>query len=245
VRLNAVATAQKICIEDPSEKLVSGWTLRTPTTSGLRGSLEEAVLLLTERALYFCRMDWTTEKVKSFDKVELAQIEGLTRGIYITSTFAQRDLDEKKNFGFLVRYNTKAGQELTRVNTRSLSIAAEDVNQLKSQGVKEKASKKPQQKANQDQHKLLAFKALPPNSSYLFTSQKGEAEYAPSEEEQTRSITDEIARLVNAKRTAPGQPDDDLVIVEESDIVSLADAKRTTGYLESLGYSLKKFVWAS
>jgi hypothetical protein len=32
--------------------------------------------------------------------------------------------------------------------------------------------------------------------------------------------------------------------VEEKDIISLADAKKSTGYLEQIGYSLKKMVWA-
>ena len=32
--------------------------------------------------------------------------------------------------------------------------------------------------------------------------------------------------------------------IEEKDIVSAAEAKRSTGYLESLGYSLKKLVWS-
>jgi hypothetical protein len=32
--------------------------------------------------------------------------------------------------------------------------------------------------------------------------------------------------------------------VEESDIISLADAKKRTGWLEYLVYDLKKMVWA-
>jgi hypothetical protein len=33
-------------------------------------------------------------------------------------------------------------------------------------------------------------------------------------------------------------------VVEQSDIISLADAKKRTGWLEYLVYDLKKMVWA-
>lgn len=252
VRLNAVSTCSKICIEDPSEKLLSGWVLRTPEQSGtLRGQLEESVLLLTERALYFCRMDWTTEKVKSFDKIELSQVEGLIRGAYITSTFAKRDMDEKKNIGFLLRYSTLPGQDMTRVNTRSLSIAAEDLKDAK--GGREKSSNDNKDgRSKTDEYKMLAFKTLPPSSNYVTSSEADDGD--SQTDELTKTITNEITRLTNAKRL--GIPvvdltDSDvaetsgLVKVEEKDIISLADAKRSTTYMESLGYSLKKFVWAS
>jgi hypothetical protein len=79
VRQNAIDTCANICIENPDEHLVAAWTLRCPAHSGTLKShpFEECVLLLTETALYFCRMDWTTEKVRAFEKVELECVEGL------------------------------------------------------------------------------------------------------------------------------------------------------------------------
>jgi hypothetical protein len=97
--------------------------------------------------------------------------------------------------------------------------------------------------------KILAFKALPPRSSYVST--RNTDEEPPSEVESTRLICEQIAKLVNSSRTgipAEGnvegtQPQ--LLNVKEEDIVSLSEAKRSTGYLETLGYSIKKLVWAS
>lgn len=94
VRQNAIETCSTICIEETNEHLISGWVLQTPRVSGTLKSLplEECVVLLTEEALYFCRMDWSVEKVKSFEKIELESVDELTRGTYITSVFATRDL---------------------------------------------------------------------------------------------------------------------------------------------------------
>jgi hypothetical protein len=32
--------------------------------------------------------------------------------------------------------------------------------------------------------------------------------------------------------------------VEQKDVISVAEARKSTGYLESIGYSLKKLVWS-
>jgi hypothetical protein len=74
-------------------------------------------------------------------------------------------------------------------------------------------------------------------------------------------ICDRIVSVVNAtKKGEVSTPTEDLVgssveqgdgdhkgllTVEEKDIISASDAKKSTGYLEQLGYSLKKLVWAS
>jgi hypothetical protein len=40
-----------------------------------------------------------------------------------------------------------------------------------------------------------------------------------------------------------GRDEDRTLEVEEKDIISLTDARKTTGYLEQFEYSLKKLVW--
>src|SRR6201996_3973361 len=160
VRQNAIETCATICIEETNESLIAGWVLRCPRISGtLRSTpFEECVLLLTEEALYFCRMDWSVEKTKSFEKIDLDAVEGITRGTYITSTFATRDLDETKNVGFIVKYSTR-GKDMVRTNTRSLTSEGESAQDL---GPGEKISRKASSST-----KFLAFKALPPRSSYV------------------------------------------------------------------------------
>lgn len=125
VRQNAIDTCTKICVE-MNEDLIAGWAFSCPAQPNSLRSLpfEECVLLMTAQALYFCRMDWATEKVREFERIELECVEAIARGTYITSTLAPRDVDEKKNVGFVIRINTK-GKDLTRVNTRSMSLAGD------------------------------------------------------------------------------------------------------------------------
>jgi hypothetical protein len=239
VRQSAIDTCVRICMEDANEDLAGGWTLSSPRESDSLRSVpfEESVLLLTNKAIYFCRMDWTTEKVKAFERIELETIDGLTRGPYITSTFGAREMDEKKNVGFIVRYSPGGG-DLVRVNTRSLGgEAVEEAMKVK--------DKKSNAKSSSD--KLLAFKALPPRSS--FAGGGGNDQKPPSEMDLIRMITEQIATAVNKSNHIVGLEDeeqkDGKLVVEEKDIVSLAEAKKSTGYLEQLGYSLKKLVWAT
>jgi SacI homology domain/Inositol phosphatase len=283
VRQNAIDTCVMVCVED-GEDLVAGWTLSCPAQPNSLRSLpfEECVLLLTEQALYFCRMDWTTEKVREFERAELESIEAVARGVYITSVLARRDMDEKRNVGFVVRISGRGGRDIVRVNTRSLGSTTEGEAQQEENG-RSKAAKKLQDKLDtKDKQqlrvdagdKILAFKALPPKSSFIGSGTgEGDAE-PPTEIELTRIVTDQIVRVANAVRKgdsavanevgpdeakeeaakaveegAKTESDEDernrLLSVEDKDIISLADAKRSTGYLEQLGYSLKKLVWAT
>ena len=254
IRQNAIDTCAKICVEE-SEDLISEWTLSCPARPNTLRSLpfEECVLLLTGQALYFCRMDWATEKVKQFERIEYDAIEAIARGIYITSTFAARDLDEKKNVGFVLRINTK-GNDQTRRNTRSVT------SDLEGGGKKNKKGNK-NEKVRSHGDKILAFKALPSKRSFVDTQQDFDDE-PPSELELTKSICEQIVRVANdAKKRIifaqqeGSQPNDSdetgefqqrhVLEVEEKDIISVSEAKKSTGYIEQLGYSLKKLVWAS
>lgn len=245
VRQNAIDTCAKIAVEaQEAEDLLAGWTLSCPAQANALRALpfEECVLLLTERALYLCRFDWGTEKVREFERVELERVRGLVRGLYITSTLAQRHMDEKTNVGLVVRYavSGREGEEI-RVNTRSLS------NEKTKAGKGKKG----------DEIRFWAFKALPPRSS--FASMEGQEEKPLDELETAKVVCEEIKRAadkvlqnpmsgegkeVGSQQTGGDEGHEGLVI-EEKDIVSLSDAKKSTGYLEQLGYSLKKLVWAS
>jgi hypothetical protein len=244
VRQTAIETCSTICIEDPNESLIAGWVLGTPRLSGTLKSipLEECVLLLTEDALYFCRLDWSTEKVKSFEKVDLDSVISLNRGTYITSTFASRDLDESKNVGFVVRWSTE-GNDPIRINTRSLTS-----DQLSAPKTEQKKSTK-----SSSNERFLAFKALPPRSNYIAANMD---DTPPSETELVKSISDEIARIVSRRMsstahkelsdsaTATSEEVTQLKVAEE-DVISLIDAKRSTGYIEAMSHAIKKMVWAS
>ncbi|GME25158.1 Synaptojanin [Neofusicoccum parvum] len=320
VRQLAISRCAELVIEDAQEDLVHGWTLSCPAKSNSVRSLpfEECVLLLTERALYFCRFDWGTEKVREFERVELEDVKGLAKGTYITSTLAPRHMDETKNVGFVVEY-VHTGPNLVRVNTRSLATekseseaqaeaeAKAEANKNADEEIRDQVGKqdqddKPQptgtddkQGANDDtqalkdnkqapqtpqrqqqqqpadttsplppgaERRYLAFKALPPKSSFATTRGSHDADAEPpTEPELVGMICEEIrrAKALREKSVAqsgeargrdatlkgkdPAREDGGLQI-EDRDIISLADAKKSTGYLEQIGYSLKKLVWA-
>lgn len=238
VRQAAIERCAARVIEDEDEDLIHGWTLSVPTSANhvKTATFEEAVLLLTEKALYFCRLDWGTEKVREFERIALSNIQGLMRGVYITSTLAQRHTDASKNIGFVVRYRADAEGEAIRRNTRALDSGAANDEQ-----------KKDETRAKAEEGRFLAFKALPPRSNV-----PTEGEKAENETEVVREICDEVVRIANkAKKAAtPGSSsgegssaEDRVLEIEEKDIISLADAKKSTGYLEQIGYSLKKLVW--
>jgi hypothetical protein len=237
VRQNAIETCRSMCIEDEKEDLIAGWTLSCPREGNSLRSLpfEECVVLLTNEALYFCRVDWSTEKVRQFERIELGYIDAIAKGVYITSTLAKREMDERKNIGFVIRYQAP-GTDLVRRNTRSLGNEGKD---------DRKKRTKDQESQYTAGSKFLAFKALPPRSS--FVGRQGEGQQPPSEDEMIKTVTEQILSVVNkARAPLPAGQDDTvkLLEIENKDIISLMDAKKSTGYLEQVGFALKKLVWA-
>ncbi|KAF2202827.1 hypothetical protein GQ43DRAFT_439353 [Delitschia confertaspora ATCC 74209] len=236
VRQAAIERSAGIVIEDKDEDLVAGWTLSVPSAANAlkTAAFEEAVLLLTDRALYFCRLDWGTEKVKTFERIDLHDIEEIGRGVYITSTLAQRHMDVEKNVGFVIQYRADEGMAMVRRNTRSLDSGVHD-DKAKRCSAKQDAT-----------GRFLAFKALPPRSAVS----AGEGADPVNEVEMVKGVCEEIAKVANKARSQQGALTEGegvakgLLVVEERDVISLADAKKSTGYLEQLGYSLKKLVWA-
>lgn len=247
VRQAAIDRCQTVVIEDKDEDLLAGWTLSVPTSANTlkTATFEEAILLLTEKALYFCRLDWGTEKVKEFERIPLHKIDALSRGVYVTSTLAQRHMDTDKNVGFVIRYRSDPDQKLVRRNTRSLDS-----------GTGERGRGEPQRKSSsgglEGMGRFLAFKALPPRSSVAAV----ESDDAPLDEVGiVKEICDQIAKVATASRQSKTARDGEVeekddgnaskeLVVEERDIISVADAKKSTTYVEQLGYALKKLVWA-
>ena len=234
IRQSAIETCVRIVLEDSAD-MVS-----CPASANTLRSLpfEECIVLLTDTALYFCRFDWDTEKVGSFERVELVDLESINYGAYITSTLGPTHMDEKKNVGFVVKYSSQT-PAMVRTNTRSLANEKEA-------SAAEKDGKKTDVKPAES--RLLAFKALPPRNS---ASKGKNAEGEMSEVEMVRHICEEIERLSNKALdkqsiTAEGAEDEGgrKLKAEQKDVISVAEAKKSTGYLESLGYSLKKLVWS-
>lgn len=244
MRQQAIDMCQKLVVADEHEEFIGGWTLLTPQISNTIKSMpfEESVLLLTDSGLYCCRFDWNMEKVSSFERVDLQHILGLKYGTYITSTLSASQADEKRNVGFVVTYKAGANN-IMRVNTRSMStIQSRDEADLLggtaiiSPNHTGLASLMARQSVPANQ--VLALKALPSKSAL-----PDEHDVRLSEIEQVKAICSEIERIVHHGLVVEAGTERKNLI-ESGDIISLSEARKSTGLLEQLGHSLKKMVWA-
>lgn len=255
IRSNAIDTCKKIVVEDPKERLVAGWTLSCPRESNTLRTFpfEECVLLLSDAALYFCRFDWNTEKVSGFERVDLIDVVEIYRGAYITSGLGAAHLDETKNVGFVVRYR-KTEKTIIRRNTRSLQNN-EESEELSASDSKNKGKvaseddskdqKQENENQSQDDIRILAFKSLPPETSAATSGIKDIAHM--SETELVAHVCDEIRKSIEGiiKRQSGVHSAEAITTqVGEKDVISVADARKNTGYMESIGYSLKRLVWS-
>ena len=244
-REQAIQLCQSRVVADESEEFTAGWVVLTPEVSGsVSGQpLEEAVLLLTECAMYLCRINWDLDRVSSFERVELAHVVGIKIGTYITSTVSSAHTDEDKNVGLVLSYQP-GKDDITRTNTRTLSSLGEKRKTHRTtpgvgsgsgpfgsffSGRSQTVSPPPRK---------IALKAPYARSSLA----KDGDEPRQTELQLVHTICSEIERLVGK---AQGKTeDDDWGIIEEEDIISLDEAKKHTGILEQLGHSLKRMVWA-
>ncbi|KAL8831842.1 MAG: hypothetical protein Q9191_000631 [Dirinaria sp. TL-2023a] len=258
IRANAIETSSKIVIADQHEDLISGWTMLSPQLPNTVRTwpFEEVILLLTDAALYSVRFDWNTEKVSSYERVDLRSVTSIICGIYVTSTLAVSQMDEQKNVGIVIRYKPGQG-DVQKRNTRSLSTAVgkdespafekapASPSYLPTIGIESAVSRISGWNYRSD-IKLLAFKALLARSS--IASADGQDTQLVSGRELVRTIGESIERAalgVRVELEGEKHPENQGArLVEEQDIISLDEAKRSTGYLEQWSHSLKKFVWA-
>ncbi|PYH88294.1 SacI domain protein [Aspergillus ellipticus CBS 707.79] len=236
LRQNAIDASCKIVISNQSEEFLGGWTMLTPRQPNTLRTLpfEEAVLLLTDAAIYSCRFDWNVDKVLSYERIDLHSVTRINYGTYITSVLTETQADEQNNVGLVIEY--QAGDEnALRVNTRSLQ------SQVTPESLDSNARPSTEwnmyswfKGSSRSTTRVAAFKALPQNSRSVTVSQP----------DWVRSICEEIERAMRASegRTEGGgsRPS----VIESSDIISVEEAKKRTGYLEHLVYDMKKLVWA-
>ncbi|PVH74139.1 hypothetical protein DL98DRAFT_658971 [Cadophora sp. DSE1049] len=245
MRQSAIETSQKLVVADEHEELIGGWTLLTPQLPNMvkSMSLEESILLLTDTALYIVRFDWDMEKVSSFERIDLQHISRITYGTYITSTLSAAQVDEQHNVGLIIKYKAGAN-DITRVNTRSLSnIQTRTETDLRAgnsvfgpQSIFKSFTGAATTPAAPELN-VLALKAVPVRSALSGNESR------LSEMEQVKGICSEIERMalhgqvveVGIERKS---------IVEAGDIISLSEARKSTGLLEQLTHSIKKLVWA-
>jgi len=255
MRQQAIDMCQKRVVADDTEEFVGGWTFLTPTAPDTirTASLEEAVLLLTDVALYLCRFDWNLDKISSFERVDLAHIKKIKFGTYITSTISSAQIDEMRNVGLVIEYKP-GSTDITRVNTRSLSSMSGTPKAQEATGFASFLSRAGRaQNVTEPPPRRIALKALYGRSSVAnqIADEGDDKKDEPgaiirlSEVQEVVLAASEIDRLAiqNQPRQAGSKPGD-VTLVEKGDIISLAEARKNTTLLEQLGHSIKKLVWA-
>ncbi|KAH8893431.1 hypothetical protein GQ53DRAFT_718170 [Thozetella sp. PMI_491] len=272
MREQAIELCHKRVVADESEEFIGGWTLLTPLLPDtIKGQpFEEAVFLLTDAALYLCRFDWNLDKLSSFERVDLAHIQKIRFGTYITSTISPVHIDEMRNVGLVVEYQP-GRNDVTRINTRSLSSFSGSLLPNKDPGKNAPSAAPPAGEGSDTKPvaaglaslftrpaapvvptRKIALKAPYSQTSQADPNIKGNAAADPAgsttrlrEIQQVVVIAAEIERLAakSQPRLASKAPDE-IGLIEKGDIISLAEAKRNTGLLEQLGHSIKKMVWA-
>jgi SacI homology domain/Inositol phosphatase len=239
LRTNAIETCSKLVVDDQAEELVGGWAMLSPRQPNTLRTFpfEETVLLLTDAALYNCRFDWNTDKVLSFERINLCSIRHINHGTYITSVLTDAQTDEQRNVGIVIVYQDSDANAL-RVNTRSLQSSF-------SQNLQDTSEKNDEWNmyswlsgTTRTSMRFMAFKALANSTSATTYMPTG---VVVSERTAIQSICEEIER---AMKVVQGWNDDVQSIIEDKEIISLAEAKKRTGYLEQLVYDVKKLVWA-
>jgi len=261
LRQNAIDTSSRIVIADQSEELIGGWTLLCPREPNTLRTFpfEEVVLLLTDAAIYSVRFDWNMEKVAGFERIDLRSVVGVRKGVYVTSTLAAAQRDEERNVGFVIRYRP-GEKNVARKNTRSLSTAVPETDLGGEAGGKEgegeagkgeeeavtmkKETSPTERDLESTELKILAFKAPLSQAVAARKNSDGSEGPEPSEKDTVRIVCEEIERVLGSGRKLGAGEEGGAEWIEEGDIISLAEARKSTGLLEQLGHSLKKLVWA-
>lgn len=242
IRQNAIDTSCKIVISSPSEDFLGGWTMLTPRQPNTLRTLpfEESVLLLTDAAVYSCRFDWETDKVLSFERIDLRSISRIHHGTYITSILTDSQADERSNVGLVIVYRD-GDENALRVNTRSLQTSVRpDALEATGSSNGEWDLVSWLRGTKRATTRFVAFKSLP-LSNPAASPRLGPTTGHVRELDRVRSICLDIERAMVA---GDGQNVEAASVVEQSDIISLEDAKKRTGILEHLVYDIKKMVWA-
>ena len=245
MRQQAIELCQNRVVADEKEEFHGGWVFLSPNTPDTIKSwpLEEVVLLLTDAALYLCRFDWKSDKVSSFERIQLGNVTGIKFGTYITSTISMSHTEELKNVGFVVTYHP-GKNDIKRTNTRTFSSRGDiagrpDHVDQKDASIPASLASLLSGKPKSPTTRRLVLKALYADSSMAITGEGPQQ----TEIQQVVTICAEIERL-SFEQQLLNTDEERKSIIDKGDIISLEEAKKNTGLLEQLGHSLKKMVWA-
>lgn len=241
IRQQLIDLCQRQVIDDNTEDFICGWTLLTPMApyTTCNPPLQESVLLVTNKGIYSCQVDWNLEKLLGFERIPFHCIRSIKCGTYITSTLSAAQMDEERNFGLAITYII---DDLSNDHeSGGLSAERHFPPHLGKMGMRSITQIMPGlagpiTDARLDTY-VLALKALPSRSSFVYSD-----ETRMNEREQIMMICSEIERLItNCPNINLGGEKKSLVI--NGDIISLDEAQKRTGAFQKLSHNIKKVLW--
>ncbi|PVG02589.1 hypothetical protein CPB86DRAFT_861460 [Serendipita vermifera] len=241
VREAAVQQTASIVIPE-EEKLAIGWTLLSPMEfdTKLADRFEEKILLLTHKAIYIVSYDYSLEKVKKSTRVPLGDIVGVQKGPYILSTLNSQTQDTRMNYGVVISF--LAARQDTRVTSYSLrnrytpQDTKVDPTWQTTPGVVSSLSQILSGTHTSSKVVSVAFKALP-----VDTTHKTQNMESPGVASTPREMVDKMVNVLIKLCDEFGVVDDQFV--REQDIVSIAEAQRSTTLYARFEYNLKRMLW--
>ncbi|KAI8322308.1 hypothetical protein GQ54DRAFT_260146, partial [Martensiomyces pterosporus] len=102
-RESAIESSIAIVVHD-GERVQIALVVNSPmalNTKRIRRS-EDAVLILTDAAVYVCQYHYQMEKVSEFIRIEVSQLIRVQHGAYITDTLVPQSLDTEHNHGLVL-----------------------------------------------------------------------------------------------------------------------------------------------
>ncbi|KAH9945870.1 SacI homology domain-containing protein [Epithele typhae] len=263
IRADAIATCVSRVLSE-GERLLSGWTLFAPEQLNAKvgDKFEEKVLLLSVKALYIISYDYTLEKVKIYTRVPLGEIVGITKGVYILSPLEEASRDPLQNAGFVVTWNNSDRQD-TRVASYSIRNSLDFANTPPSPPPRKTGSRfsiaLPRRPtlpmalsrvlaetagptAGQETI-FAAFKALPVDPA---RARRETGSFIQSQDDYTtaQNCKEAVDLIVNAiQQACKDLGNEHQGLLEEADVVSLADAQRMTSVYAKMEYGVKRLLW--
>lgn len=205
IRQAAIETCTKQLIL-PSEAVVGGWTLLSPTSSQDLKKLpqegfEEKVLLLTDQALCVVSYEYSLEKIREYVRIPLDFIQEIRHGSLILSTLSSFARDPIENYGFILKYRLLQPGTTDRVEKRKNTYSLDTVkgqDEL-TEAFKEAAQDDLLHRGQLEQE--IVFKHMRKDlGNYSVEEQSGHDGYTG--EECIKSIVDTI--VATAKRSSRG-----------------------------------------
>lgn len=261
VRLSRIrAAAIEICsarvIEDGEHK-IAGWTLFSPEEANVRltTKLEEKVLLLTKAALHVVSFDYNLEKVIASTRIPLRNVVSIKKGAYILNPIQEAGRDREENAGFQIFFKpSEGGTRLTSyavLNTTPASPLPEAKKNRNRAASNSGYDTRPEGTAGLD---YFAFKALPKEFVTSGSPQMDDEEDADNDrgkDESCREVVDRIVQRIKDEcyRAAGsvggyvgGHARSENFVVE-ADVVSLAEAQKSTSLVTRADYAIKRLLW--